>query len=104
MNVPLAFFDSLGPQEMLIVGVIAILLFGEKLPEVGRKFGASLMEFKKSVRGLQDEITSATNSVTSSMTGQGSPSREESHEDRDEATAPKFVPPPRPPADHPPAA
>ena len=92
--------DSMGSQEMLIVGVLAILLFGEKLPEVGRKIGKSLTEFKRNIRGIQDEFTGALtgvdNTVNSSSTSYSS-TKSEVVDDGDEATAPKFVPPPRPP-------
>ena len=45
---------GLGPMEMLIVGVIAVLLFGNRLPEVGRSLGKGLVEFKKGIRGDED--------------------------------------------------
>jgi len=76
-----------GPMEMMIILVIAVLLFGKRLPEVGRSLGKGLMEFKKGVHGIEDEIESA--SATSSK-----PSSYSEEEDREEATAPKFEPPP----------
>lgn len=94
MSLPWAILESLSPGTMLIVGVLAVLLFGERLPEVGRKLGKNLMDFKRSIRGLQDEFTSAAMSVTTSV--ETPKRREETFEDREEATAPKFVPPPRP--------
>ena len=33
---------GIGPDEMIIVGVIALLLFGRRLPEVSRSFGRAL--------------------------------------------------------------
>ncbi len=45
---PLAFF--LGPMEMCIVGGIALLLFGSRLPGAMRSLGQSVTEFKKGVR------------------------------------------------------
>jgi len=79
-----------GPMEMMIILVIAVLLFGKRLPEVGRSLGKGLVEFKKGVRGIEDEIESASSAA------------EKSHsygeeEDREEATAPKFEPPPSEP-------
>ena len=41
-------FLSMGPMEMVILGVIAVLLFGKRLPEVGRSLGKGLVEFKRS--------------------------------------------------------
>jgi sec-independent protein translocase protein TatA len=51
---------------MLILGVIALLLFGSRLPEVARSLGKSLTEFKRGLKGVQDEFTSAVD-VRSTM-------------------------------------
>ncbi len=87
MNVLFAFGFSPGPMEMLIIGVIAVLLFGKRLPEVGRSLGKGLMEFKKGMQGIDDEIESASRSVSSTAKVPASA------DDRQEATAPKFEPP-----------
>jgi sec-independent protein translocase protein TatA len=47
---------SPGPMEMVIVGMIALLLFGNRLPNVMRSLGQGITEFKKGVRGIHDEI------------------------------------------------
>ena len=51
---------GVGPLEMAIIGIIAVLLFGKRLPEVGRSLGKGLMEFKKGVSGIQEELERAT--------------------------------------------
>jgi sec-independent protein translocase protein TatA len=75
-----------------------VLLFGERLPEVARSIGKGLMEVKNGMRGLQDEIQNAVNSPTSVDEPKQSVSYYGEHygepEDREEATAPKFEPPP----------
>lgn len=53
-------FFNLGAQEMIILLVIGVLLFGRKLPEVGRYLGKGIVEFKKGIRGLEDEIDTTT--------------------------------------------
>jgi sec-independent protein translocase protein TatA len=83
-------FES--PTTMLILGALAVLLFGERLPEVARSFGKGLMEVQKGVRGIQQEIHDA---VTSATTIDPKPSYDEP-EDREEATAPKYEPPTSP--------
>jgi sec-independent protein translocase protein TatA len=54
---------GLGPMEMLIVGAIAVLLFGSRLPEVARSLGKSYVEFKKGVGGLTDEVRNVQHEV-----------------------------------------
>ena len=53
MNFPLAIF-GIGTNELLILGVIAVLLFGTRLPKVARSFGQSVTEFKKGMKEIQD--------------------------------------------------
>ena len=49
-----------GPWEMAIIAVVALLLFGRRLPEVGRSLGKGIVEFKKGLRDVQDEVSKAT--------------------------------------------
>jgi sec-independent protein translocase protein TatA len=77
------------PLMMLFLGALAVLLFGERLPEVARSFGKGFMELQNGVRGIQREIENAVNSATSIDTSAPTQRPEE----REEATAPKFEPP-----------
>lgn len=77
--------------ELLIVGFVALLLFGKRLPEVARSLGKGIVEFKKGVRGLEDEVDTATYSRPTS--------RPEPEEVREPVTAPKFDPPTQEPSD-----
>lgn len=53
----LAFFGTtIGPFELCVVLVIALLLFGRRLPEVMRNLGKGVVEFKRGVRGIEDQI------------------------------------------------
>lgn len=83
---------GIGPQEMVIVAVIGLLLFGKKLPEVARSLGKSMMEFKKGMSGMQEEFHSAMNNTNSHSSSTPS-SRPMPRDERDEVTAPKFEPP-----------
>ena len=51
-----AFLAGLGWGEILLLGLLGVLLFGRKLPEVGRSLGRSIVEFKKGMKGLEDEL------------------------------------------------
>jgi sec-independent protein translocase protein TatA len=86
---PLFAFD-LSPSTLLILGVIAVLLYGERLPEVARSIGKGLMELKKGVRSIQDEVEGAINSTASTTAASH---RYEQPQEHEEATAPKFEPP-----------
>ena len=82
-------YFSPGPMEMLIVGVIALLLFGKRLPEVARSLGKGIVEFKKGVRGIEDEVDSSVYSTSSSS----STSRPVAQDDAEDETGGKFEAP-----------
>lgn len=52
-------FGAPGPMELLIVGLIVLLLFGNRLPSVMRSMGRGIVEFKKGVQGIEDEMDDA---------------------------------------------
>ena len=56
--VNLAIF-GLGPAEIGVVAVIALLLFGRRLPEVMRGMGKGIVEFKRGLSGIDDDINAA---------------------------------------------
>lgn len=57
MQTVLAFMMP-GPMELAIIGLIMLLLFGTRLPKVARSLGSSITEFKKGVKGIEDEVES----------------------------------------------
>lgn len=62
MNEIFAFLGTIGTQELLIILVIVLLLFGaKKLPELARGLGKSMQEFKKATREVEDNFKEAMN-------------------------------------------
>ena len=83
---------SLGPMEMAIVGIVAVMLFGKRLPEVMRSLGKSYNEFRKGLSDIQSTVN--YNDYTSSSSSSYSSERSQDFSDYDEPTAPRFEPPP----------
>lgn len=44
------------PWHWLVIGVVALLLFGNRLPEVARSLGRAFNEFKRGLREVGDEM------------------------------------------------
>ena len=59
MLAPLAYFGMPGPFELLIVAAIILLLFGNRLPSTMRSLGRGIVEFKKGVQGIEDDVDKA---------------------------------------------
>ena len=54
--IPFAFIGGIGVPEIIAILVVGLLLFGKRLPEVGRNAGKTFMEFKRGVRGIKDQF------------------------------------------------
>jgi sec-independent protein translocase protein TatA len=58
MMLPLAlhlpFLDETG-----IILLFGLILFGKRLPEVGRSIGKGIVEFKKGLQGIEDDVATA---------------------------------------------
>jgi len=52
-----------GGWEFLVVLLIALLIFGRRLPEIARNMGKSMSEFKKGIREAQDTKDEIINDV-----------------------------------------
>jgi sec-independent protein translocase protein TatA len=104
-----------GTTELIVIGLIAVMLFGKNLPDVGRSIGKQLGTLRKGIRGIEEEIRSTTgglgipttrftsalstlDSLTKTATSIPTPTPRsavaEVVSDLEEPTAPKFEPPP----------
>lgn len=80
MSCLFAYFGMPGPMEMLVIALIILLLFGNRLPSVMRSMGKGIVEFKKGVQGIEDEMDQAVNKSAESST-----EKTESSGDRNES-------------------
>jgi sec-independent protein translocase protein TatA len=63
---------GLGAQELLLILVIILVLFGAKrIPEMARGLGKSLSEFKKGVREVDQEVRDSVKDEPNSTPGSG---------------------------------
>ena len=59
MNLPLALGMPQG-FEWIIIAAVGLLIFGKRLPEVGRSLGKGIVEFKKGLKGVDDDLEQAS--------------------------------------------
>ncbi len=82
---------SLGFSELLIIGVIAVLLYGKRLPEVARSLGNSYTQFRKGLNEIQSNIHTAT--YTPPTYAHDTQTTSADRDEIAEPTSPKFEPP-----------
>ncbi len=54
-SIPIGWFGIPGGFEWIIILVIALLIFGKRLPSTMRSIGKGFVEFKKGLKGVKDE-------------------------------------------------
>jgi sec-independent protein translocase protein TatA len=95
---------GLSTQELLVLGVVAILLFGKRLPDVAKTLGKKYADFRRGLSDIQSQFDlSDTYSSRPSRSSYSARSTQDDYDDYDEASAPRFQPPPSEPQVEPPA-
>ncbi|HUV41670.1 MAG TPA: twin-arginine translocase TatA/TatE family subunit [Sedimentisphaerales bacterium] len=56
-------FWTPGPLEIVVILVVALLIFGKRLPEIARNIGKSLTEFKKGIHEAKETKDELENDV-----------------------------------------
>ena len=60
---------GIGAGSAIIIGIVAILIFGpKKLPELGKAMGSTLREFKNATKGLADDDEPSKKATESAKT------------------------------------
>lgn len=87
---------GMGMYELMIVGIIAIVLFGSKLPEVARSLGGSYREFRKGLGDIQSSMNEGYYSASSSYQSKPAPKAKpaSAYDDYEPVSSPRFEPPP----------
>ncbi|MDP6925289.1 MAG: twin-arginine translocase TatA/TatE family subunit [Candidatus Scalindua sp.] len=52
-------FGMPGGIEWIVILIVALLIFGKRLPEVMKSMGKGIVEFKKGVKGVEDDVEEA---------------------------------------------
>ena len=82
---------GLGPVEICVIGAIAVMIYGKRLPEVGRSVGKGIGELKRSMQSITNEVD-----ISAAMRGDlpAAVSQGPARRDDDTASAsPRFDPP-----------
>jgi sec-independent protein translocase protein TatA len=57
----MALLGPIGNTEAIIILIIALLVFGSRLPSVMRSLGRGVVEFKRGLREVEDDVHKAGN-------------------------------------------
>ena len=71
---------SLGPAEILVVFVVALLVFGpDKMPEIARQVGRGMREFRRVKHQLSEEFRDVVSDldIRNALSGEGHAADEE---------------------------
>ncbi|MEX0887576.1 MAG: twin-arginine translocase TatA/TatE family subunit [Phycisphaeraceae bacterium] len=58
----LAFLGTISYWEVILFALVGLLIFGKRLPEVGRSVGRGIVEFKRGLSGIDDDLQTSSSS------------------------------------------
>jgi sec-independent protein translocase protein TatA len=80
--------------EIILFGVIALMLFGSRLPDVARNFGRTYRDLRKKVDDFQREFKDWDKDPVPSKSNIRPTYFQDDQPSKNEPKAPKFIPPP----------
>jgi len=69
-------FGMPGGIEWIVILIVALLIFGKRLPEVMKSMGKGIVEFKKGVKGVEDDVEEAMDKDPEKLASSDSSSNE----------------------------
>lgn len=84
---------GMGMTELMVIGALAVLLFGKRLPEVARSFGQTYNQFREGLNDIQREMNQVSDNVKSSVSDPITKSLSYEPDDYEKPSGPKFEPP-----------
>jgi sec-independent protein translocase protein TatA len=85
---------GLGPVEIVVIGAIAVMLYGKRLPEVGRSVGQGIGELRKQMATLSRDMDIAAH--LDAAPAKRAARRYDDDGGHPQAAAPRFDPPAEP--------
>ena len=90
---------GIGITEMILLAIVAVMLFGGRLPEVAKQLGESYVQFRRGLDDIKSSINADMDIKSQSVkslpdySDDSSDFDEEENEDYEAPTAPVFTPP-----------
>ncbi len=78
-------FGMPGGIEWIVILIVALLIFGKRLPEVMKSMGRGIVEFKKGVKGVEDDVEEAMDKDPEKLAGTDSSKEKVKTENKEES-------------------
>ena len=78
-----AMFGMPAGSELIFLLVLGVLFFGRNLPGIGRNLGKTIVDFKKGMKGIEDDLEPTTRTESTPLEASRPPQKVQ-------VTAPRF--------------